>query len=86
MNKELYQEILNLSMTVFNDMEYKQVVLLTQKHEYNLLRIKCSEKVDYYNAIENFTSNDSVIETQLKCSNKLEDIFTDLYIAKLTAV
>lgn len=85
MKQKLYNEILNLALTACDDKEYKKLVLRIQQQKFNELRLFASEKVDYYNAIRNFT-NASVIDTQLSCANRLEDIFTELYIGEIIPV
>lgn len=85
MNNKLYHEILNLSLLIFDDKDYKKLVLLCQKKEYNKIRLMCSDRIDYLNIVNEF-DNKNVAQVQLDYCNKLEDIFTDLYINDLTKI
>ena len=80
MNKEIRNQIINLSKFVFSDQEYNKAMIYLKSNNLNNLRLFIDEKYEYLDALCSLDSSDNVLGQQLIYCDELENIVMDAYL------
>lgn len=82
MNKQIRNQILNLSRLIFNEEEFNKVLYYLDGNLLVDLRLFIDEKVDLLSAISEMDNCNNELNQQITLCNELEDIVIDAYLEK----
>ena len=82
MTKQVRLQIINLAQSIFNDVEFKRVILYLNHNKLNDLRLFIDEKLELLEALNTF-NGDEVILAQINFCDELENIVMNSYLETL---
>jgi len=82
MNKQIRNQILNLSRLIFNEEEFNKILYYLDGNLLVDLRLFIDEKVDLLSAISEMDNCNNELNQQITLCNELEDIVIDAYLEK----
>ena len=82
MQKQIRNQILNLSRLIFNENEFNKILFYLDNDLLVDLRLFIDEKVELLVAISEMDSSNNELNQQITLCNELEDIVIDAYLEK----
>ncbi len=82
MQKQIRNQILNLSRLIFNENEFNKILFYLDNDLLVDLRLFIDEKAELLVAISEMDSSNNELNQQITLCNELEDIVIDAYLEK----
>lgn len=82
MQKQIRNQILNLSRLIFNENEFNKILFYLDNGLLVDLRLFIDEKAELLVAISEMDSSNNELNQQITLCNELEDIVIDAYLEK----
>lgn len=82
MQKQIRNQILNLSRLIFNENEFNKILFYLDNDLLVDLRLFIDEKVELLVAISEMDGSNNELNQQITLCNELEDIVIDAYLEK----
>ena len=82
MTKQVRLQIINLAQSIFNDVEFKRVILYLNHNKLNDLRLFIDEKLELLEALNTFNGDEVILE-QINFCDELENIVMNSYLETL---